>query len=200
MESVSFRNVPSFLYESDVDLDVPGVGVVKADICFGGNFYAFLWAPDLGVRIRQENVVELKRVGAKAVQAVVEQLDVDNLPPSIPPRLRAIMLRDEPVNPEAHQKNIVMGSTGFDRSPCGTGTSGWMAALHARGKLEIGEEFVHESIVGSIFRGRILEEVKFGNFDAIIPEITGRAYITAFHDMVADPRDPFPEGFDFPGL
>jgi proline racemase len=202
VESVSFRNVPSFLYDSDVDLDVPGIGVVKADICFGGNFYAFLWAPDLGLRVRQENVAELRRIGTIIIQAVVDQLDVDDLPPSVPRprRLGAIMLRDEPLNPEAHQKNIVMGGVGFDRSPCGTGTSGWMAALHARGKLKIGEEFVHESIVGSLFRGRALETVKIGRFDGIMPEITGRAYITAFHDLVLDPRDPYPKGFSFPGL
>ena len=73
-----------------------------------------------------------------------------------------------------------MGETGFDRSPCGTGTSGWVAALHARGKP--------------------VEKIKIGDFDGVIPEITGRAYITAFHDFVLDPRDPYPEGFNFPGL
>ena len=195
VDSVSFRNVPSFLYDSDVDLDVPGIGVVKADIAFGGNFYAYIWAPDLGVRVRQENLTELRQIGKKAIKAVVDQLEVDGLPPSVPRRLGAIMLRDEPLHPEANQKNMVMGSMVIDRSPCGTGTSGWMATLHARNKLKIGEEFVHESIIGSLFRGKILEKTKIGSFDAIIPEITGRAYITAFHDFVLDPRDPFPKGF-----
>ena len=200
VESVSFRNVPSFLYKGGVDLDVKGIGKIKADIAFGGNFYAYLWAPDLRVRVKMDNLGQLRKVGTAAIEAVAEQLSVDNLPPSVPNRLHAVMIRDEPIHPEANQKNIVMGSSVVDRSPCGTGTSGWMAALHARGKLKVGDEFVHEGILGSLFRGKVLEETSVGNFDAIIPEITGSAYITAFHDFVIDPRDPYPQGFHLPGV
>jgi proline racemase len=198
VESVSFRNVPSFLYKNGAELDVSGIGRVKADIAFGGNFYAYLWAPDLGVRVREENLDQLRRVAKAALRAAREQLRLENLPPSVPNRLGAVMLRDEPVHPEADQKNTVIGSTVMDRSPCGTGTSGWMAALHARGELKVGDEFVHEGIVGTLFRGKVLEETTLGKFDAIITEITGSAYITAFHDFVIDPRDPFPKGFNLP--
>jgi proline racemase len=195
VESISFRNVPSFLYREGVDLDVPGIGRVKTDIAFGGNFYVYIWAPDLGLRVKKENIDELRRVGSAAVQAVINQISLEDLPPSVPNRIGAIMLRDEPIHREAEQKNMVMGASVIDRSPCGTGTSGWMAALHAWGKLDVGGEFVHESVIGTLFRGRVLEETTIGDFKAIVPEITGSAYITAFHDFVLDPRDPFPQGF-----
>lgn len=195
LQSISFRNVPGFLYQADAALRVPGVGDIRVDVAYGGNYYVYINAKDVGVRVRLENLTELRRLGSTLIRAAREQIRIESPSPSIKATIGAVMLRDEPLQPEAHQKNIVMGSVGFDRSPCGTGTSGWMAALHARGKLAVGEEFVHESVIGSLFRGRILEETRVGNLPAIVPEITGSAYITAFHDMVLDPDDPFPSGF-----
>lgn len=196
VESVSFRNVASILFRENQDLDVPGVGTVKVDLCFGGNLYAYLWAPDLGVRVRRENLWELRRLGTRVIDALHEQVSIDGLPGGVTRRLGAVMFRDEPEHPAADMKNILMGRAGFDRSPCGTGTSGWVAALHSRGEMKVGDTIVNESIVGSLFHGKVLEKTKLGEFDAVIPEITGSAYITAFHDFVIDPRDPYPAGFE----
>lgn len=196
VESISFRNVPSFLYAGDVPLKVPGLGTIPADICFGGNFYAYVSAKDVGVRVRMENLQKLIATLSVLHKAAREQYTIESPAPWIQyPSIGAVMIRDEPLHPEAHMKNILMGSVGFDRSPCGTGTSGWVACLVAKGKLALGQEFVNESVIGSIFRGKAVERTRVGRFDAIIPEITGSAYITAFHDFVLDPRDPYPKGF-----
>jgi proline racemase len=196
VDSVTFRNVPGFLYRGDVTLRVPGLGEIPADICFGGNFYIYVAARDVGVRVRMENLVALRRLGTVLLQAAREQFTIESPAPWIGyPAIGAVMIRDAPMHPEAHQKNMLMGSIGFDRSPCGTGTSGWVAALHARGQLALGEEFVHESVIGSLFRGRAVECTRVGPFEAVIPEITGSAYITAFHDFIVDPQDPYRHGF-----
>ncbi len=196
VESVSFRNVPSFLYYDNVDLRVPGIGTIKADVSFGGNLYAFVSAKDLGIRVRVENLLELRRLGTMLIEAAQEQLPVESPASWISPfAIGGVMIRDEPLHPEADQKNILMGRVGFDRSPCGTGTSGWVAALTAKGKLPFGKEFANESVVGGIFRGKAVERTKVGRFDAIIPEITGSAYVVAYHDFVLDPHDPYPRGF-----
>ncbi len=195
LESISFRNVPGFLYASDIEFEVPGIGKVKADVAYGGNYYVYVWAEDLGVRVRVENLLELRRMGTTVLNAAREQIHIESPDPKIPGQFGAIMIRDEPLHPKANGKNIVMGSVGFDRSPCGTGTSGWVAALHGKGKIKVGDEFVNESVIGSLFRGKVVEETKVGSTTAIIPEITGTAYITAFHDFVLDPNDPFPNGF-----
>jgi proline racemase len=196
VESVSFRNVASVLFKAEQDLDVPGIGTVKLDLCYGGNLYGYVWAPDLGVRVRAENLEDLLALGRRVVAAMDEQVSLDELPHQITPRIGAVMFRDEPEHPDADMKNILMGRRQFDRSPCGTGTSGWLAALHARGEIAVGDGFVNESITGGMFRGKVLETTSLGELDAIVPEITGKAYITGFHDFVVDPRDPYPHGFE----
>ena len=196
VESVSFRNVASIIFKADQTLEVPGIGTVNLDICYGGNLYGYVWAPDLGVRVRSENLEPLLRIGRQAAAAMHQQVSLDGLPAEVPPRLGAVMLRDEPEHPDADMKNILVGGTHFDRSPCGTGTSGWIAALHARGRLAVGDSFANESVTGGLFRGRVLEATSLGAFDAIIPENSGRAFVTGFHDFVVDPRDPHPAGFE----
>ena len=197
VEFVAFRNVPSFLYRADQVIEVPGLGEVRADVCYGGNLYAYVWAPDLGMRVRAENLPRLQQLGGEVREAVIVQVSLDDLPSGVPARVGGVMFCDDPEHPEADMKNVLAGRVGFDRSPCGTGTSGWLAALHARGRLAVGEEFVNESITGGLFRGRVLEATSRGAFEAIIPEIAGSAFITGFHDFVLDPRDPYPGGFDF---
>jgi proline racemase len=96
----------------------------------------------------------------------------------------------------AHARNATAIHPGWlDRSPCGTGTSARMAALHARGELALGQEFVNESIIGSRFNGRLVEEVALGTTSAVVPEVTGRAWITGMSTYLLDPSDPFPAGF-----
>ena len=196
VEGVSFRNVASILFKPDQEVDVPGVGRVRVDVCWGGNLYGFVWAPDLGLPVRAENLPRLQQIGGDVREALIRQVPLDELPAEVPARIGGVMFRDEPEHPEADMKNVLVGRVGFDRSPCGTGTSGWLAALHARGRLAVGDSFVNESITGGLFRGRVLATASLGAFDAVIPEITGSAFITGFHDFVLDPRDPHRAGFD----
>ena len=196
VERVSFRNVASILFKPDLEVDVPGIGRVRVDVCWGGNLYGFMWAPDLGLRVRAENLPRLQQIGGDVREALIRQVPLDELPAEVPARIGGVMFRDEPEHPAADMKNVLVGRMGFDRSPCGTGTSGWLAALHARGRLAVGDSFVNESITGGLFRGRVLATASLGAFDAVVPEITGRAFITGFHDFVLDPRDPHRAGFD----
>ena len=197
VEAVSFRNVASILFKPDQEVEVPGIGRVRVDVCWGGNLYGFVWAPDLGLRVQSENLPRLQQIGGRVREALIRQVPLDELPAEVPARVGGVMFRDEPEHPGADMKNVLAGRLGFDRSPCGTGTSGWLAALHARGLLATGDELVNESITGGLFRGRVLETTRLGAFDAVVPQITGSAYLTGFHDFVLDPRDPHPHGFEF---
>lgn len=197
VESVTVRNVPCFAFQRDVHVQVPELGDVRLDVGYGGNFYLYVDAADIDIKVRLENLDELSRKGNLIRKAASEQILV---PPAgqlapLKPISGGIMILDQPVHPEADRKNVLLGGDRFDRSPCGTGTSGYMAILHARGQLAVGKEFVNESILGDVFRGRLVEETRVGQFDAIVPAITGSAYIVALHDFLVDPSDPYPEGF-----
>jgi proline racemase len=153
-------------------------------------------AQDVGVRVDTKHLPALRKVATAVLQAAKEQLTIDSPAPWIQyPAVSAVIIRDKSVHLDAHQRNILIGTSSFDRSPCGTGTSAWIAVLHARGKLALDEDFVHESVIGGLFRGVAVEETKVGAFDAVVPEITGSAHITAFHDFVIDPGDPYKYGF-----
>jgi proline racemase len=193
---VSIVNVPSFLYRAEVPIDVPGVGCIPVDIAFGGSFFILVAAERLGLEVVPAQIQELKRLGLLIRSIVNATVPVRH------PVLEHIRSADlveiygRAVNPEAHYRNVVVfGQGNADRSPCGTGTSAKMATLHAKGQLAVGEDFVYESILGTLFRGRILEELKVGEFDAISPRITGSAFITGFNHFVIDEEDPLKYGF-----
>ena len=193
--SVTLRNVPSFLHARDATVDVPGLGRVRYDMAFGGNFYALLPAADAGLEVDPAQSQALIDRG----QAIIAAIDA----------------ADRPVHPEdpriAGCRHVVFHAPGrdgadaraatsihpgwLDRSPCGTGTSARMAQLHARGELAAGASFVNESVIGTRFTGRIAEETTVGGRPAIVPEITGRAWITAMGQYLLDAEDPFPAGF-----
>ena len=195
-KAVTIRNVPSFLYKPDVEVQVPGLGTVKVDIAYGGNFYAILPAESVGLVIHPENATEIIAVGTEIWRAVNEQVEIHH-PDS--PEINCINYTEfstAPTHPEATMKNaVVVPPSGMDRSPCGTGTSAKMATLWAKGKLGLNEEFVHESIIGSLFYGRLVEETTVGPFPAAIPTIKGSAWVTGIQQFVLDPDDPFPTGF-----
>ena len=135
------------------------------------------------------------KIGNIIRTAVNEQIKVYHPEKGFIDEVTHVEFSDDPVHPEATVKNAVVIPPGaIDRSPCGTGTSAKMACLHAKGKLAIGESFVHESIIGTIFKCRILEETMVGSFPAIILEVTGSAYVTGMHTFVIDPDDPIQEG------
>ena len=196
VKEVSFRNVESFLYKRDVELDVEGVGHIKFDISFGGSFFCILSADQLGLEVKPENASKLKEAGLKIRDAVNANIEIQHPTLSHIKSVDLVEIYDKPSHPEATYKNVVVfGDGNIDRSPCGTGTSAKLATLYAKGELNPCEPFVYESILGTLFKGRIVEERKLADFDAIIPEITGSGYILGFSNYVYDPDDSLTYGF-----
>lgn len=197
---VTMRNVPSFLYKKDVPIEVPGLGKITVDISYAGAFMVMASAKSLGVRVRPENASQILDIGERVTDAANDQIEVSH---PEKPHIKEIVqtrIHDDPLNPAANSKNAVVcchgpGFKAIDRSPCGTGTCAEMAQLYARGKLKLNQEFVSESIVGSLFKGRLIDETRVGNHRAVIPEVTGNAYITGIHQIVIDPDDPLKHGF-----
>jgi proline racemase len=191
-EAVTIRNVPAFLHARDQTVDVDGLGEVRYDMAFGGNFYALVDAASVGLEIDPARATELIDAGARIRAAVpVPVHPVDE-------RIAGChhVVFHEPGRDGAHARNATSIHPGWlDRSPCGTGTSARMAALHARGELAIGEDWVNESVIGTRFTGRLVEETEVGGVPAVVPEVTGRAWITGMGQYLLDERDPFPAGF-----
>ena len=194
-KSVSFENVPAFLYKEGAEVDVPGYGKLKIDISFGGSFFAIIDAKQLGIDICPENSSKLVDAGMAIIHAANEQIKVQH------PELEHIKTIDlcEIYGPakseDADMQNITVFDGQIDRSPCGTGTSAKVATLWAKGELKIGEEFVYESVINTKFIGKALRETKVGPYKAIIPEITGSAYITGHSQFFIDENDPVKYGF-----
>lgn len=196
VKEVSFKNVESFLYKRDVELDVEGIGHIKFDISFGGSFFCIISADQLGLEVKPENASKLKEAGLKIREAVNANIEIQHPTLEHIKTVDLVEIYDKPSHPEATYKNVVVfGDGNIDRSPCGTGTSAKLATLYAKGELKPGEPFVSESILGTLFKGRIVEERKLAGYDAIIPEITGSGYILGFSNYVYDPDDELTYGF-----
>ncbi|HEY5224488.1 MAG TPA: proline racemase family protein [Microbacteriaceae bacterium] len=206
--SVTVLNVPSFVVGLDMPLNVPEYGTVRADILFGGQFFAQVRAAELGLELDPNNGRQLVRAGALIKLAAQQQLNLTHpLNPELD-RVNLVMLHDGDRTPGQDSHNTVVLTNGdldpdrsetwtgaLDRSPCGTGTSARMAALHARGQLEIGEDFVHHSIIGSTFIGRLTGTTEVGGIPAVHPTIAGSAWVTGHSTWVLDSTDPYPEGY-----
>lgn len=195
-KEVSIVNVAAFLYKKDVEVNIVNFGKVTLDISFGGSFFALVKASDVGIELIPENAQKLNELGMKIIHAVNEQVEIQH------PILKHIKTVDlcefyGPAKSEDAdiQNAVVFGQGQLDRSPCGTGTSAKLADLYARGKIKVGEQIVNESIICTKFIGKVLSKAKVGEFDAIIPEITGSAYITGFSQYLIDPDDPVKHGF-----
>ena len=195
-EEVSIVNIASFLYKKDVEVEVSGCGKITLDIAFGGSFFALVDVNEIGYEVKPENIMRLTQLGMEIRESVNRQIKIQH------PELKHINTCDlvefysEPTHPDAHCKNVVIFGQGqADRSPCGTGTCAKLAALHARGLFIESDVFVSESIIGTLFKCRILDTCKVGEYDAIIPEITGSAYITGFSTFMLNRRDPIEHGF-----
>jgi len=196
VEEVRLTNIPSFLYATDLEVECPGLGPLKVDVAYGGNFYAIIEPQDNYRDMADHSAADLVRWSLvlrerlNAVQEFVhpEQHSIRGL--------THILWTGAPTKPEAHGRNAVFyGEKAIDRSPCGTGTSARMAQLHAKGKLKAGDPFVHESIIGSLFHGRVEREVQVAGRPAIIPSIGGWARVTGLNTIFIDDRDPFAHGF-----
>jgi proline racemase len=197
-ESVSFRNVPAFVFGLKKPVEVEGMGTLMVDVAYGGMIYAMVDAAALGIALEPSEARELVDLGERIKRAAAVQIPVVH--PENPgihtinQTLFAGPLRVE--NGTKTARNTVIVSPGrHDRSPCGTGTTARLAIMHAKGEIGIGETFVHESLIGTRFIGRILEEGRIGTTASVTVSITGRAWITAFHHYVLDPTDPFPTGY-----
>jgi proline racemase len=205
---VTFTNVPAFAVHLDAEIDVPTLGKVTVDIAYGGMFYVIAEARQLGLHLTPNEGREIVRLSEMIKAAAREQLPVVHPENPEIAGVTISQLSAPAANPDAHMKNAVTVSTGrldwdrpatwtgvLDRSPCGTGTCAKMAALHAKGKLAVNQDFRHEGILGTIFTGRLLGETEVGPYPAVIPALSGQAWITGFGTYVVDPDDPFPEGF-----
>lgn len=193
---VTIRNVPAIALKLDAPLEVPGLGWIKIDIAYGGMIFAIVDAAALGFDVKPEEARELAILGEKIRIAARAQHPVAH--PEHPEIAGVSIVQfASPFNgPNQVSRNTCIVAPGrSDRSPTGTGTCARMAALHARGLLKVGEGIVHESIIGSRFAGRILGETTLAGAKAILPEITGRAWITGLHQYFVDPSDPWPEGY-----
>jgi len=194
-ERVRLRNVPAFVAALDAQVEVESLGTVSYDMAFGGNFYALIPAASVGLEPEPSHAQDLIDRGLEIIAAInASALPVHPVDQSI--RGCKHVVFHAPGRDGLGARNATAIHPGWlDRSPCGTGTSARMAALHARGELALGEEFVNESIIGSRFTGRLLEEVSLGSMPAVVPEVSGRAWITGMSQYLLDPTDPFPTGF-----
>ena len=196
VKSVSIFNVPAFLYKKDQEVELPGVGTVKFDISFGGSFFAIVNAKQLGLEILPKNAVKLTDLAMELRDIINDQIEIQHPTLEHIKTVDLVEIWDEPTNPAATYKNVVIFGQGqVDRSPCGTGTSAKLATLHARGELKEGEKFVYESILGTLFEGEIVGTTKVGEYDAVLPKITGSAWITGFNNFLIDEDDPVKHGF-----
>ncbi|RSL47985.1 hypothetical protein CEP53_009714 [Fusarium sp. AF-6] len=197
-KSVSVENVPSFVDTLDLQVDVPGLGVVSVDIAWGGMWYAFVKASDLGLKIESDNGAKLVELGER-VKDYVKAKHTPIHPENDGIRGVTVISITEDLKEEEGCKtamNTVVVSPGrLDRSPCGTGTCARMAVLHARGLLKVGEIFKHRSVIGTEFISHIRGTTQVGDRQAVSPTIQGRAWISSYKQIVLDPTDPFPEGF-----
>ena len=205
---VTFRNVPCFAVHLEAPVEVRGLGTVRVDAAYGGMFYAIADAEPLGLRLAPDEARDIVRIGEMVKAAANEQLPVAH-PEN--PEIRGItisQLSAPSANVGVHRRNAVVVSTGrldwekpsswtgtLDRSPCGTGTCAKMATLYAKKRLRLNEDFVHEGILGTRFTGRLVAAARVGTYEAAVPTISGRAWITGFAEYVVEESDPFPDGF-----
>jgi proline racemase len=194
-ERVRLRNVPAFVSALDAEVEVDSLGTVSYDMAYGGNFYALVPAASVGLEPAAANSQELIDRGLEIIAAINATAQPVHPVDSAIRGCKHVVFH-APGRDGADARNATAIHPGWlDRSPCGTGTSARMAALHARGQLPLGQEFVNESIIGSRFTGRLLEETSLGSVPAVVPEVSGRAWITGMSQYLLDPTDPFPAGF-----
>jgi proline racemase len=205
---VTFENVPAFAVHLDREIEVRNLGTAKVDVAWGGMFYVIADAAQFGLQLEPDEARDILRIGEMIKAAAQEQLPVAHPENPAISGVTIAQLSAPSAKPGVHRKNTVIVSTGkldwdrpatwtgaLDRSPCGTGTCAKMAALHAKGNLPLRQDFVHEGILGTTFTGRLVRETRVGPYAAVVPTLSGRAWITGFANYVLDPEDPFPTGF-----
>jgi 4-hydroxyproline epimerase len=199
VESVRIRNVASYVHATGVEVDCPELGRLSIDIAYGGNFYAIV-EPQTNFRgLEHMTALDIIRISPELRRRLNEAIDCVHPENPTIREIEHIMWTGKPTTKEAQGRNAVfLGTRGIDRSPCGTGTSARMAILNARGELKPGDDYVHESIIGSLFHGRIEGLAKVGNHPAILPSVEGWSRITGYNTIIIDDRDPYAHGFELP--
>ena len=196
VEEVRLTNVPAFLYKEDLSAHVEGLGEVHVDVCYGGNFYAIVEPQDCFRDMADFSAGELVGFSPKLRAALNAKYDFVHPENPAINGLSHILWTGVPTQEGATARNAVFyGEKAIDRSPCGTGTSARMAHWVAKGRLHVGDDFIHESIIGSLFKGRVEALTKVGDRDAIIPSIGGWARQTGYNTIFIDDRDPYAHGF-----
>ena len=191
---VSIYNVPSFLYRKNLKTETEW-GTVTYDISFGGSFFALVDADRIGLVLDPSHMEEITRLGMELLEKINASVEIRHPTLDIT-TVDLVEFYTRKADSGASMKNcVIFGDAQADRSPCGTGTSAKLATLYARGELGLHEEFIYESITGSKFRGEAVEETEVGGYRAIIPKITGSAYITGMNSWIIDPDDPLRYGF-----
>jgi trans-L-3-hydroxyproline dehydratase len=194
--SVSFHNVPSFVYALDQAVEVPGIGLLNYDVAFGGAFYAFCRAEDVGVDLTPTDYRKLIDLGTRIKRAVMDSLPLAHPYEEDLGFLYGTIFVGEAEDSAHHSRNVCVFADGeVDRCPTGTGVSARAAIHFARGELDRDEPFVVESILGTTFTGKVVDEVQFGPHAAVIPEVTGSAHICGRAEWLIDPQDPVWQGF-----
>jgi proline racemase len=195
-QAVTIRNVASFSHELDAAVDVPGHGRISYDLAYGGNFYAILDLDQVGIAFDRAEKQRILDAGLAIMDAINDQnrpVHPENPDIDVCHHVQFVA----PGSDARHSRHAMAIHPGwFDRSPCGTGTSARMAQLHARGTLGMDADFVNESFIGTRFVGRLVEETTVGGRPAVVPTVTGRAWVTGTAQYLLDPSDPFPEGFE----
>ncbi|CAM2171865.1 3-hydroxyproline 2-epimerase [Paraburkholderia sacchari] len=195
-DGVRFINVPSFIFMRDVIVETPTFGPVSGDIAFGGAFYFYTSGEPYDLDIRESSVERLKQFGAEVKIEANREFAVQH--PLIPEinHIYGTIIHGEPRLPGSTQANCcVFADREVDRCPTGSGTAGRVAQLYQRAQIRMGEELVNESVIGSIFKARVAGETQVGEFQAVIPEVEGSAFICGFSNWVLDSRDPLRNGF-----
>jgi trans-L-3-hydroxyproline dehydratase len=196
VQSVCFHNVPSFVLALDEHVDVPGLGRVRYDVAFGGAFYAFVQAQEVGLSCTPDDFRPLIEIGMAIKRAIMASRPIPHPHEEDLSFLYGTIFVGPPLAAGAHSRSVCVFAEGeVDRCPTGTGVSGRLAIRHARGEIRLHESMVVESIIGTRFSGRIVERTTFGPYAAIIPEIEGTAHITGRHEFLVDPADPLRDGF-----
>jgi proline racemase len=193
---VRFINVPSFLWQRDVTVQTPTFGPVTGDIAYGGAFYFYVDGTQYGLSIREAEVERLKHFGTEVKAAGNAAFAVVHPELTDIAGLYGTIISGVPRHVGSTQANCcVFADREVDRSPTGSGTAGRVAQLHARGELEEGDTVVNESIIGSVFTARVLSRTRLGEYDAVIPEVSGNAFICGYGNWLIDERDPLTYGF-----
>jgi len=195
---VRFRNVPSFSYLRDREVEVPGMGRVRFDVAYGGAFYALVEAMPLGVKLAPDQFNKLIDYGRRIKLAVSNAFTIEHPFEKDLSFLYGTIFTGPPQVPDRHSRNVCIFADGeVDRSATGSGVSARAALHHAKGELGLRQRITIESILGSTMTVEAIEKTRFGPHDAVIPEVSGTAFVTGRNDFYFDPADPFISGFIF---